>query len=203
LRADEAGSSTPTILGADLSLSHSVFHHSSGRKFELDGELKRGKKLIHAHEVARLDFLASSFEREFATLSTEPGHLFLEGYAMGAKWGREAQGEWSGQVRRIVYRAGWHIVLVPPTVLKKYVTGSGAADKDAMRMHVLKRWGYESSDNDDADAFALLQLGVEYLGDRSGLTKERVQLLDKLKILMAEAETSGGDARADWRTGVA
>jgi hypothetical protein len=47
---------------------------------------------------------------------------------------------------------------------------------------VLKRWGYESADNDDADAYALMMLGLDYFAC-NGLSKERAALLGKLEAL--------------------
>jgi hypothetical protein len=51
-------------------------------------------------------------------------------------------------------------------------------------MHVLKRWGYESADSDDADAYALMMLGLDYLA-RDGLSKDRAALLAELEALRA------------------
>lgn len=49
---------------------------------------------------------------------------------------------------------------VGPTILKKFVSGSGAAKKDQMMMFVLKNWGYESKTDNIADAVGLGMFGL-------------------------------------------
>lgn len=44
---------------------------------------------------------------------------------------------------------------VPPTVLKKFVTGKGNAKKQEMLLEVYKRWGADLSDDNAADAYGL------------------------------------------------
>ncbi len=75
-------------------------------------------------------------------------------------------------------RAGlWHLVMdeidsacipwaeVPPTVLKKYATGKGNADKDTVLLSVARRFpDYPIRGNDEADAVALVAMGSDWLG---------------------------------------
>jgi crossover junction endodeoxyribonuclease RuvC len=49
--------------------------------------------------------------------------------------------------------------MVPPTTLKKFVTGKGNCKKDLMLMKVFKRWGVEFEDDNLCDAFALCKYG--------------------------------------------
>lgn len=74
---------------------------------------------------------------------------------------------WSLPARRLIE--------VPPATLKKFVTGSGRATKDVMRLEAYKRWGVEHRSHDAIDAYCLLQFGLAVLavesGDADGLTK--------------------------------
>ena len=45
--------------------------------------------------------------------------------------------------------------VVPPTELKKFVTGKGNCKKDLMLMKTYKRWGVEFDDDNLCDAFCL------------------------------------------------
>lgn len=49
--------------------------------------------------------------------------------------------------------------MVPPSTLKKFVTGKGNCKKDLMLMKVFKRWGVEFEDDNLCDAFALCKYG--------------------------------------------
>lgn len=171
------------VLGVDPSLTHTAAHHWSS-SFLADGSLPFSIKSTpdqFDHSIARIDALAKAFEHELATaerLHGGPGLLVVEGYAFGAANQREALGEWGGQVRRIAYARGWRILVVPPTTLKKYVTGKGVCEKDGVRMEVLDRWAYKSIDNNDADAYALARLGLDYLAFERGdtISKSTVEL---------------------------
>jgi Holliday junction resolvasome RuvABC endonuclease subunit len=50
-------------------------------------------------------------------------------------------------------------VTVPPSSLKKFATGKGTADKTAMAIAALKRYGREFTDDNACDAFWLHMMG--------------------------------------------
>ena len=58
-----------------------------------------------------------------------------------------------------LYKREKAVVEVPPSTLKKFVTGKGNAKKDQMMLAIYKRWGTEFDNNDAADAYALAQYG--------------------------------------------
>lgn len=89
-------------------------------------------------------------------------HVCMEGYASGSKFGREQAGELGAIVKQSI-RATLdtpvcYPTIVPPTSLKKFVTGSGSAAKDNMLLGVYKKWGAEYTDNNQADAYGLARL---------------------------------------------
>jgi Holliday junction resolvasome RuvABC endonuclease subunit len=51
------------------------------------------------------------------------------------------------------------IINVAPTTLKKFVTGSGAADKVKMALAVSRKWKREFKNDNETDAYALWQYG--------------------------------------------
>lgn len=54
--------------------------------------------------------------------------------------------------------------VVPPSVLKKWVTGSGNADKFRVGQHIAKRWPeVELRTDDEADALGLASMGLHHL----------------------------------------
>lgn len=101
------------------------------------------------------------------TETPDIGHICVEGYAPGAKFGRELAGELGAIVKLSIYDYFDRVfrnhnlrypTIVQPSSLKKFVTGSGAAKKNTMILAVYKKWGFETSDDNLADAFSLAML---------------------------------------------
>jgi len=67
-------------------------------------------------------------------------------------------------IRIILSELHWPFLVVAPTTLKKFITGSGRGDKDMMLMAVYKNYGFEALDNNVADAFSLAVTGLALLG---------------------------------------
>ena len=91
--------------------------------------------------------------------------IVIEGYAYGAQ-GRAVYniGELGGVVRHNLWSAGHLYIDVPPTKLKKFVTGKGNANKAAVVSAVTHRAGREFGTDDEADAFGLYAMGCCLLG---------------------------------------
>jgi Holliday junction resolvasome RuvABC endonuclease subunit len=69
-----------------------------------------------------------------------------------------------GAVRLALLRLGIPYVLLPPASLKAYATGSGTADKHAMRMAAFKRAGLEFKDDNQCDAWWARHAGLDWYG---------------------------------------
>jgi len=97
-----------------------------------------------------------------------PDLIVIEGFSFGSK----------GQCLDIVHYLGWRIreelellktnenipwIEVSPTQLKKFATGKGVANKEIILQQVYKRWGYETNNNNIADAYVLARIGEAYL----------------------------------------
>jgi Holliday junction resolvasome RuvABC endonuclease subunit len=64
---------------------------------------------------------------------------------------------------------------VPPSTLKKYVTGKGNAKKQEMLLSVYKRWGVDLSDDNAADAY-----GLALIAGKHFKTQSDKDVLDKI-----------------------
>lgn len=73
-------------------------------------------------------------------------------------------GELGGILKTLMFERGIAVSLVPPTVLKMLIAGSGSADKKAMRKALLARYALDIPNDDMADAFALLVAGEHFTG---------------------------------------
>lgn len=69
-----------------------------------------------------------------------------------------------GAVRAELIRLGVPYVLVTPASLKKWATGKGNADKVAMGVAALKRFGREFPNDNECDAFLLHAMALDALG---------------------------------------
>lgn len=73
-------------------------------------------------------------------------------------------------------------VIVAPTSLKKFATGSGASKKDVMLIEVYKRWGVSILNDNENDGYCLAQVGLALLeGNSKPLVKFQEEVLELLK----------------------
>lgn len=74
-------------------------------------------------------------------------------------------------------------VIVAPSQLKKWATGSGGSKvkKDQVRLGVYKRWGFEHDSNNVVDAYALATIGLALRGAPVAATDPMRQVLAKLQ----------------------
>lgn len=85
-------------------------------------------------------------------------HIAMEGYANGKAFNREKMGELGGIVKMSHATVfGVDPIVVPPTSLKKFVTGKGTASKDAMVSAVQSKWSEDVTNNNIADAYGLAE----------------------------------------------
>ena len=82
----------------------------------------------------------------------------IEGYAFGARQGREVLGELGGVIRVALHEAGTPFIVVAPPTLKKLATGKGNAPKEAVLAAAIRKLGYPGSSNDEADALWLAHM---------------------------------------------
>ena len=91
-------------------------------------------------------------------------HICMEGYAPGAKFGREKAGELGGMVKLAIYDLPFddpsaaYPTIVAPTSLKKFVLGVGKGGKNEMLLGCYKRWGMDFKDDNEADSFGLAKI---------------------------------------------
>jgi len=94
----------------------------------------------------------------------------VEGYAIRALGSRKLQmAEIGGIVRMELYEKLGNYFEAPPTAVKSFV-GIGNADKDEVMLNVKHWFGYDTEDNDLADAFILAQMTRVWSMLSAGLT---------------------------------
>lgn len=114
-----------------------------------------------------------------------PTIVAIEGYAMGSKTRPQMAGELGGHLRLLLWQAGIPYIVVPPTTLKKYVLGKGNAAKELMLKEVFRKWGYDTTSNDRADAYALARIAAEFAA--GGWTKKFEGLAQGFEVVGVKA----------------
>lgn len=100
------------------------------------------------------------------TGSNKNTHFFVEGFAFGAKGQIFNIAEFSGIIKYYINKEWFFdsdFYQIPPTSLKKFITGSGTAKKELMVKEVYKRYQFDTNDDNAADAFSLAVMGRAYL----------------------------------------
>jgi len=112
--------------------------------------------------MERVDFIV----RQIHGMVADVDLCSIEGYSFGSQ-GRAVFdiAELGGCVRFLLHRLGIPWVDVPPATLKKYATGKGNSPKDAMIAAAIRRFGFEGSDNNEADGYLLWCMAQHAYGE--------------------------------------
>jgi crossover junction endodeoxyribonuclease RuvC len=121
---------------------------------EVRPRIERYRNLAHAVSVAVED------------LANPPNIIFVEGYSFGSKHGGEKLAEYGGILRLQLLKRFPHakIMDVPPSALKKFITGKGNGDKTAVIAAIASRYQVQFKTNDEYDAYALALMAAAYGG---------------------------------------
>lgn len=149
------------IVAIDPSLTSLGFAHTTESGVVKVGTVQP-KKMKGAR---RLAFLRDEVEAVLETV--QPELVPFEGYAMGRFAGRAFDlGELGGVLKLALFERKIPILLVPPSCLKLFATGKGNADKDQVMVAMAKHRGRLFASDDEADAYALLQMGIAFSARR-------------------------------------
>lgn len=157
------------ILALDVSLTSTGYAYRDGEGAVTGRFLP--KKLLGS---ARMVFIREELRRLIEEV--QPDLIAYEGYAMNAVGRVFNIGELGGVVRTLIWEMGIDLIVWAPPQIKLAITGSGRAGKnkkDSARKQakskgkapvpnmcdcISERFGYYIDQDDEADAFALLNL---------------------------------------------
>ncbi len=126
----------------------------------------------------------------YRTISTQVSNLvdmdtelvLIEGYAFAAKGSSALSlAEFGATLRHDLFALGLLVVEVPPTTLKKFVTGKGNANKVAVATALSVRYGVEFATDNQSDAFALAHLAAIAVGFFPAPTKFQAEAVEIVK----------------------
>ena len=146
------------VLGIDPSLTSLGYAYMAGGQAVV-GSITPKK----IRGLPRLAYIRDTLEA--IVEDAQPTLVAYEGYAMGrfAGGGRLADlGELGGVLKLALHERNIAILLVPPSSLKLFATGKGNSDKGQVMVAMARHRGRLFSSDDEADAYALLQMGIAY-----------------------------------------
>ena len=133
--------------------------------------------------VARFHTLADSVK---SILQTDfPRLCLIEGYAFSAKGSSALSlAEFGGILRSRIVGYADVTIEVPPTLLKKFVTGKGNASKIDVVSALSSKYGIIFKNDNHADAFGLSRLGLAALGLLEAKNKHERETVSIVQGLM-------------------
>jgi hypothetical protein len=186
------------VLGLDLSLTGTGWCATSNLvtrvgiiepgKLEglerMDHILKEISKLL---DLTQVPFFHVSHSEEDASLpqtselNINETLVIIEDFSFSSKGSSLFQIAGLGYlVRHWLWEHGIKFLLVPPTMVKKFCTGTGTAQKSLILKEVYKRWNVDLTDDNEADAYVLSRIGRAYLGWDKDLTAFQRDVIDKM-----------------------
>lgn len=141
------------IAGLDPSTSRTGLAHA-------DGTLRSFRpRSSHKYRARRLSEIAEIFRTELRLHPPRPLLIALEGPALHSPGplGMIRLGEVRGVILRELHELDVVFVEIEPGRLKRFATGNGAADKDAM-IESAREAGANPRNDDEADAFHLRRM---------------------------------------------
>lgn len=174
-------------VGIDTSLTHTGYAIiQDDGKVLASGVIKSkpsGDKPIH--EALRIKKIAEDILEKIDMVlpGVDPDLVAIEGLAFMAIGTSLVQLAGLNYLTRILLAEfKWPFVIVAPTTLKKFITGSGKGDKDMVMMSIYKNYGFEACDNNEGDAFGLAACAMALLGKPlKELTKPQLEVVTLLK----------------------
>ena len=150
--------SSKIFAGIDLSLTGTGFVNIDNKAKIIDQELIITKPKVLIEE--RLLYIRNKIENLLNIESTES--VYIEGLSFASKGQSVMEiAALHYFIRIFLYENKLNYKIIPPTSLKKFVTGKGQAKKNLMLLKVFKKWGVEFQDDNICDAYSLSRMALE------------------------------------------
>lgn len=108
-----------------------IHYLTQNKKYEVEFKNVHGEYFEYSNEMERYDIISSFFLDRM--LEVAPVTAFIEDYSMGSKGRVFHIAENTGVFKYRMWQFGIHFQTAPPTVIKKFATGKGNANKERMQ----------------------------------------------------------------------
>lgn len=180
------------FLGLDLSITQTGYCIADSKapiKYgTIDTKKKTYSDVLAISRFHKVDYIYEVIqELLFARYDNEPiSYVALEGYAMGISAGKNTSlcdlAELGGIIKNHLYSRDIPFLVVPPKSLKKFITGNGNASKDMMIQAISDIYGFNTTNNNIADAYGLM-VAARAQFEPGFITKEKKEILDKCFVI--------------------
>jgi crossover junction endodeoxyribonuclease RuvC len=150
------------VLGIDSSTYTALV--SIGESFPLDKVTSRLLHFDNKKDWDRVQSIAvgtANFLDEVSGTYGLPEVVCIEGYTTHRASNIALLVSIGTVIRQVLHSRGLQWYSIPPSTLKHWVCGKGNAKKPEMMAKVHERWGYKTSSDDIADAYALARVAEE------------------------------------------
>ena len=104
---------------------------TQSKKYEIDTENIHGMLFEYDDEMQRYDIISSYFLDRI--MENEVDKVYMEDYSMGSKGRVFHIAENTGVLKYRMWSFGIPFQTIPPTVIKKFASGKGSANKERMQ----------------------------------------------------------------------
>jgi Holliday junction resolvasome RuvABC endonuclease subunit len=161
----EQNKSEFTTVGIDQALRNvGLCVNKNGR---LSGMLIREMKLRGSERLDSLENQITMYVKVF-----HPELIAMEGYSFGSINRPFDLGEIGGILKLSFRRLGIPVIIVAPSLLKKFVAGDGSASKARVIGYVNTKYSYDTNNDNVADAVGLAKFAEVYLTGKSSYRSE-------------------------------
>lgn len=164
-------------LGIDPSLTSTGFVRLEDGKILEQRLIKTKPTNNPVEELERLLFIVNTINIEKADITMVEGIAFMV-HNTSALVQLSAL---NYLIRERLYLTNKKFIIVPPTQLKKFVSGKGNAPKELVMLEAYKRYHISFKDNNLADAYVLARIGEALLNENVKLTKFQEEVIEILK----------------------
>jgi crossover junction endodeoxyribonuclease RuvC len=91
-------------------------------------------------------------------------------------------------IRERLYREKVPFIIVPPTVLKKFITSRGNAKKEEMLLETYKRYEVSFNDNNTCDAYGLAKIGEAVIDKSIKILAFQKDIINNLREQYGESK---------------
>jgi Holliday junction resolvasome RuvABC endonuclease subunit len=116
----------------EFSFDNCTFYFlTQSKKYEIDTENIHGMLFEYGDEMQRYDIISSYFLDRI--MENEVDKVYMEDYSMGSKGRVFHIAENTGVLKYRMWSFGIPFQTIPPTVIKKFASGKGNANKERMQ----------------------------------------------------------------------
>lgn len=165
-------------------------HQARGQDTEINYETRLVKPNIksdnQSNHMRRIQAITNDIMS--GVFSFEPDLVVVEGYSFASRFTSFTAVEINAILRLRLFENNIPYILVPPTTLKKFITGRGNAKKQDMLLEVYKRWQVEAKTDDEIDAYGLAMLGAAFQGYLKDMPKVNMSIFEKNELIIIKSE---------------